>query len=412
MIVNARITKRQQRRKQRDGTVKVYDRYVLNFRDPKTGKRMQQFFERQKDAQAAQRKVLVDVEQGTFSPTKNQLTIRDAFEYWFSNRKGEIKANTLKGYRYYENYIVGPLLVGPVEQRTAYRWEGGKLPTDCRLVPMLGDVKIAELSTADIRSWYRQLCDLVGHYTAGKACQRLKAMLALMAEDHGLRPPMMPQRLGRGKRKVKKVILTPEQVGILLREAGKDEEDGVYYAFPFMAGTRPSEQLALLWDDVDFERNVLLIRRMQEKDGTITDFTKTEAGMREIPMWSSLRDMLLEWRLRCPRKDGRLERVFPSRGAKQQWPKKKVGGGVLLYSNFRTRIWVKAFQRLAPLGVPYVTPHSARHSFISTLQAKGTEVGLVAKIAGHADPAVTLSYYTQAVRDGRDEIEKLREAYV
>jgi integrase len=52
------------------------------------------------------------------------------------------------------------------------------------------------------------------------------------------------------------------------------------------------------------------------------------------------------------------------------------------------------------LGLPYVTPHSARHAFISTLQAKGIEVGLVAKLAGHSNAAVTLSHYTQAVRGG------------
>ena len=52
------------------------------------------------------------------------------------------------------------------------------------------------------------------------------------------------------------------------------------------------------------------------------------------------------------------------------------------------------------LGLPYVTPHSARHSFISTMQAQGIEVGLVAKIAGHANAVVTLGHYTQAVRTG------------
>jgi integrase len=58
-----------------------------------------------------------------------------------------------------------------------------------------------------------------------------------------------------------------------------------------------------------------------------------------------------------------------------------------------------------------VTPHSARHAFISTLQAKGIEVGLVAKLAGHADPAITLSVYTQAVRGGEDAVQELERAY-
>jgi integrase len=63
------------------------------------------------------------------------------------------------------------------------------------------------------------------------------------------------------------------------------------------------------------------------------------------------------------------------------------------------------------LGLPYVTPHSARHAFISTLQSRGIEIGLVAKLAGHADPAVTLDHYTQAVRGGEVAMKALEEAY-
>ena len=91
------------------------------------------------------------------------------------------------------------------------------------------------------------------------------------------------------------------------------------------------------------------------------------------------------------------------------WPKPRVGGGgALLYQNFRIRYWRPAF---AATGLPYVTPHSARHSFISTLQARGIEVGLVAKLAGHANANVTLGHYTQAVRGGEEAIAALELAY-
>ena len=45
------------------------------------------------------------------------------------------------------------------------------------------------------------------------------------------------------------------------------------------------------------------------------------------------------------------------------------------------------------------------------LQAKDVEVGLVAKLAGHANAAITLSHYTQAVRGGADAVEALEQAY-
>jgi len=137
--------------------------------------------------------------------------------------------------------------------------------------------------------------------------------------------------------------------------------------------------------------------------------TKTEAGMREIPIGPTLRPLLLDWRVRCPRRRGELHRVFPGPGRLQPWPKPRLGGGgPLLYQNFRHRYWQPVF---AKLGLPYVTPHSARHSFISTLQAQGIEVGLVAKLAGHASAVVTLGHYTQAVRGGEAAVAALEAAY-
>ena len=84
------------------------------------------------------------------------------------------------------------------------------------------------------------------------------------------------------------------------------------------------------------------------------------------------------------------------------------GRGPLLFSNYLKRYWKPAF---AAAGVRYVTHHSARHSLVSTLQAQGDEVGLVAKLAGHANPAVTLGHYTQAVRGGAEAMAVLEAAY-
>ena len=283
------------------------------------------------------------------------------------------------------------------------------MPQGTRLEPMLGHVKISELTTAEIRSWHKLLTREVGSFTANRAKLYLAAALTLAAEDYMVRPPPMPSNLGRGRKKEKKAILTPEQVAQLISAARQDPERGIYYAFPFLVGTRPSEQLALLWEDVDFERNVIRIRRMQEQDGSISNMTKTSAGTREIPMGTTLREMLLEWRLRCPRKGRELHRVFPGLGQRQPWPKPRVGGGgPLNYCNFRTRMWAPALKQL---GLPYVTPHSARHCFISTLQAQGIEVGLVAKLAGHSNAVVTLGHYTQAVRGGEAAMAALERAF-
>ena len=217
----------------------------------------------------------------------------------------------------------------------------------------------------------------------------------------------MPTNLGRGR--PKKALLTTEQVSKLIQHARQDSGRGLYVAFPFLAGTRPSEQLGLLWEEVDFNANVIRICRMQERDGTITNLTNTSAGTRDVPMGTLLRGLLLEWKLACPRRDGELHRVFPGLGNLQLWPSFRVGGvGPLLYWNFRRRFWAATLKKL---GLPAVTPHSARQPFISTLQTQGIEVGLVAKIGGHANANVTLGHYTQAVRGGESAALALEHAY-
>ncbi|RWM71185.1 MAG: site-specific integrase [Mesorhizobium sp.] len=260
------------------------------------------------------------------------------------------------------------------------------------------DPRLAQDRHGAVRQLHRQSGQIAPEVDPGARRGRLFQPRALDAD-----------RVGAGTAQGKKAILTTEHIAKLIAAAKNDLEQGIYYAFAFLAGTRPSEQLGLLWSEVDFERNVIRIRRIQERDGSLTEMTKTEAGTREIPMSAVLREMLLAWRVRCPRLGKELHRVFPGPGRLQEWPKPRIGGGgPLLYQNFRKRYWAPAFRAL---GLPYVTPHSARHSFISTLQAQGIEIGLVAQIAGHANPTVTLGHYTQAVRDGSAAIEALDRAY-
>jgi integrase len=137
----------------------------------------------------------------------------------------------------------------------------------------------------------------------------------------------MPTGLQRQRDKARKAVLTSDEVALVIAAVRDDLDKGVCVAFPFLAGTRPSEQLGLMWDDVDFEANLIRIRRIQLRDGALSEFTKTAAGRREIPMSPMLREILLAWRVRCPRKDGVLERVFPAPGVPRAWPLPREGGG-------------------------------------------------------------------------------------
>lgn len=409
MGTSVNITRRERNRKLSSGAIVTQTRWVVNYREPRTGRRRQLFFDKQKDAQVRRNQIVAEVETGTYSEDRHRnVTVREIVRRWLESRDGEVKDGTLDGYRRAAANIVGPLLLGTTRQRAEFT-VSGKLPEGTKTIPLLGEVKIANLSTSDIRSWHKTLATEVGWYSASRAKMFLVSILALAAEDLNIRPPAMPTKLGRGRSKSKKNILTTEQISMVIRYARENRERGLYTAFPFLAGTRPSEQLGLLWDDVDFDANVIHLCRMQERDGSITNLTKTTAGTRDIPMGILLRGLLLEWKLSCPRSDGKLHRVFPGLGNPQPWPLPRIGGGgPLLYWNFRRRFWAATLKKL---GLPCVTPHSARHSFISTLQAQGIEVGLVAKIAGHSNANVTLGHYTQAVRGGETAAAALERAF-
>jgi len=402
------ISKRERRRKARDGRPVIYVRYFLNYSDPKTGRRLQPSFERHSEAAAARNEIVAAVEGGRFVDRRTAPTVAQGVDHWLRAREGHVKASTLAGYMVIAATIAGPLLSASRGERAVYRRTGAK-PKGAALLPMLGHVRTTDLTTAQVRQWHAVLKEQVGHYTANRAKSLLKGVMALVEEDFGVRAPSMPTNLARRLSRPKKAILASEQIAKVLVAARADRARGIYYAFPFLTGTRASEQLGLLWDDVDFDAGVIRIRRIQERDGSLCETTKTDAGRREIPMTPMLREMLLEWRVACPRAGGHLHRVFPALGRPQAWPKPRAGGGgPLLYQNFRRRVWEPVFERL---GLPYVTLHSARHSFISTMQAEGIEVGLVAKLAGHSNPTVTLGHYTQAVRGGAAAMTALERAY-
>jgi integrase len=407
MTFNINLTRRVRRRQLKDGSIIDQTRYVLNWRDPRTGEREQRFFERQREAQERRSEFLAAWERGIYSSQTRTVTVETAVAAWLETKRGVVRPITLATYQFQSRYVVGPLARS--EARRAIIRSGVGAKPKARAIELLGREKVQELTTRRIRAWHKLLSDEVSIYCANKAMQILKAALALAAEDHEFRPPAMPTGLQRQRDKARKMVLTPDEVSRLLVAAREDLDKGVYVAFPFLAGTRPSEQLGLMSDDVDFEANVIHVRRIQMRDGSLSESTKTVAGVRSIPMSPLLREMLLAWRVRCPRKDVKFERVFPAPGVARAWPlPREGGGGALIYGNFRRRYWTVILKRL---GLPAVTPHSARHSFISVLQAQGVEVGLVAKLAGHKNAVVKLSHYTHAMRGGQDAVKTLDRAY-
>ena len=87
MTLNINLTRRIRRRRLKGGSIVEQTRYVLNWRDPRTGDREQRFFERQRDAQEKRCELIAAFERGAYSSSK-PVTVADADAAWLEAKRG------------------------------------------------------------------------------------------------------------------------------------------------------------------------------------------------------------------------------------------------------------------------------------------------------------------------------------
>ena len=85
------LTKRLRRRKLSSGELIEQQRYVLNWRDPRTGAREQRFFEPQKEAQEKRAELVATYERGSYSAERKTLTVADAVAAWLDGKRGVVR---------------------------------------------------------------------------------------------------------------------------------------------------------------------------------------------------------------------------------------------------------------------------------------------------------------------------------
>jgi hypothetical protein len=66
-----------------------------------------------------------------------------------------------------------------------------------------------------------------------------RSILSLVEEDYRVRAPSMPSGLSKARGKARKAILTSADIRTIIAAAKSDPDHGIYYAFPFLVGTRP-----------------------------------------------------------------------------------------------------------------------------------------------------------------------------
>jgi integrase len=147
----------------------------------------------------------------------------------------------------------------------------------------------------------------------------------------------------------------------------------------FFTGMRPNEALALRWDNIDFVRNQLLIRKSLSRYGL--GEPKTPGSVRTIDMLPDVRNALLAQR---PRTQLRSEFVFPNEH-----------GGPLDETNFRDRNWRRLLTRA---GLAYRPLYHCRHTYAVLELSHGENSLFVARQLGHTTPETTYQRYARFMR--------------
>lgn len=227
------------------------------------------------------------------------------------------------------------------------------------IIPHLGSVRLAELTRRDVREWRNEIRRAgATPYTVNVAVRVLSAALGAAVEDDVLigNPCQGVKPLEAAGRDRDPATLA-EVEGIRARL--EDPADRLVVSLMAYGGLRPAEVRALQWRDV---RDATIVVR---RGGRVSGETKTRS-VRSVPIIQAVREDLAavdrqgDLVVRIPDWDNWTARVFrPAR--------KEAGAGC--------------------------APYALRHTAASLWIAEGRPVHEVARLLGHASPALTLSTY-------------------
>lgn len=167
-------------------------------------------------------------------------------------------------------------------------------------------------------------------------------------------------------------------------------EDFAFSLLMSRTGVRIGEARGLMISDVDFENDIIEIRRnIPSGHNALEDTPKTHNSERAVDISQELKQELTTMLSRRREADLRSGR----RACADEWLFSAPSGGPYDYHRFYER-WNRA-QKLA--GVRQRSPHSLRHTYASQMLAHGADIAYVSKQLGHANPGITLSIYVHFI---------------
>lgn len=274
---------------------------------------------------------------------------------------------------------------------------------------------ISEIKTSEAKEWLISLQSEQGKSYSAIHNYRgvIRPAFAMAVEDDFLMKNPFDFPLGDVliDDSIKRDSITPKQERAFLGFLENDETYQYLYDIAvilFETGLRVSELSGLILKDVDMaEKSLHVSRQLQYVSGKtyIEDETKTEAGMRILPLSEKA---LGSFEKVLKRKRPNIEPMFDG-----------VTGFIFLDHNDKPMVSYKiekAFQRarekynsIYKEELPVITPHVCRHTYCSRMARTGISPKTLQYLMGHADIDTTMNVYTHVHADeAKADVEKAR----
>ncbi len=162
------------------------------------------------------------------------------------------------------------------------------------------------------------------------------------------------------------VILSKSEI-LAMVAALVDVRHRLIIQMAYSTGMRASELVCLKWEDINFQRNIIHIKRAKgKKDRVVMLSPKVKKGLKSLPQ-------------------NRQGHVFVSARLKG-------------YTVRAVEKIVENAKRKAGI-TRKVTPHTLRHSFATHLLERGTDIRHIRDLLGHSDVGTTMVYTKVSSRD-------------
>jgi integrase len=255
--------------------------------------------------------------------------------------------------------------------------------------PFFGNRPVQSIRPADVQRFVNGLSERFKTSTVRRYYAVLHAQMAWAVENEYIsRSPCRGIKVADPELRARP-DLKPADVVLIAEEAGPPFD--LMILLSAVLGLRFSECVGLLVKDLDLLRGHLSVARAVSEVGGVVHINKpkSKAARRTLAIPPALTDRLaVHLARRGLTAANGDELVFVSQR-----------GGVIRYSNFRTRVWLPAVERAGYEGAGF---HDLRRTAATSMVVLGVDMKTAATRLGHSDVRLTLGLYAQP-SDARDQ---------